>query len=254
MTNQIKKTIMTKPIENHIIKRKKVYLDNFGEEWYNLLEDFLLSDEMFKIAYNIRLQRKKANIIPEEGSELFFKIFRDLKPKDIKVVILGQDPYPQKDIYDGYAFSNSNSLDGQISPSLKNIIKEIKSNYPDNFVLDRMDWSYLARQGVFPINTALSLRQGIPESHVSLWRPFTVQWINQLAENHKNIVWVLWGKKAHNYEYLLKNKDQKIIKTSHPSPLGCTKKGVTYPAFNDSKCFVDVNNFLEAINKKSINW
>ena len=244
MINQEKTTIMT--------KKEQFYLNNFGEEWFNLLKDFLLSKDMDAIAYTLKLQREKSDVIPSVESGLIFKVFKDLQPKDIKVIILGQDPYPQEDIYDGYAFSNSNSLD--ISPSLRNIIKEINSNYPDNFNLDRMDWSYLVKQGLFPINTALSIRQGIPESHLSLWKLFSRYWINQLATNYKNIVWLLWGTKAHNYEYLLDDKHQKVIKTSHPSPLGALKVGTNFSAFIGSECFIETNEFLNAINKTQINW
>lgn len=244
MKCQTKKIIMD--------KKQQFYLKNFGKEWYELLEDFLLSPNMDGIARTLKFQRETSEVIPSVESGLIFKVFKDLQPSNIKTIILSQDPYPQKDIYDGYAFSNSNSLD--TSPSLRNIIKEINSNYPDNLNLDRMDWSYLVKQGVFPINTALSIRQGIPESHLFLWKEFTKYWINQLASNYKDRVWLLFGTKAHNYEYLLTNKNQKIIKTSHPSPLGATKVGNSYPAFLGSKCFMETNEFLNAINKKQINW
>ena len=236
------------------MNKEQLYKNKFGPLWYELLKEFLLSDKMNNIAYNIKKQRETSNIIPDEGSDLFFKIFKDLQPNNIKVIILGQDPYPQLGIYDGYAFSNSNNLDTNISPSLKNIIKEINSNYPDNFELDRIDWSYLVRQGVFPINTALSIRQGIPESHLLLWQPFTTYWIQKFVENYNNVVWILWGTKAHNYSKLITNTTHKVIKTSHPSPLGATKQGLNYPAFIGSKCFLEANEFLNAVNKQQINW
>ena len=117
-----------------------------------------------------------------------------------------------------------------------------------------MDLSYLIKQGVFLINTALSIRQGIPESHLLLWRPFTEYWIRQFVSKYNNIVWLLWGTKAHAYSSLITNTTHKVIKTSHPSPLGATKQGSNYPAFLGSKCFIETNEFLNAVNKQQINW
>jgi len=236
-----------------IMNKEEFFIKNFGKDWYALLKEFLLSDEMVKISRIIRHHRTRHTIIPEENSELFFKIFKDVQPSKIKVIVLGQDPYPQEGVYDGYAFSNSNSLDNKVSPSLKNIIKEIERNYPDNLVMDRMDFSYLVNQGVFPINTALSLRAGHPESHLGLWKPFTQEWIKQI-NTRNDIVWLLWGGKAHNYQHLITNISHKVIKTSHPSPLGATKGNWNIPAFTGSECFKKINEHLKAINKKEIIW
>ena len=233
------------------MNRELYFRQRFGDEWFELLKDFLMSYTMDAIGKAIAKDRETYTIIPENQSSLLFKVFRDLAPKDVKVIILGQDPYPQEGIYDGYAFSNSNSLDNKISPSLRNIMREIKKEYPDNLQLDRMDWSYLVKQGVFPINTALSIRVGQSESHLDLWKRFTKDWITEL-NTYNDIIWVLWGKKAQKYKGLIKNPSHAIIETSHPSPLGAHYYAPI--PFTDSKCFTKVNTELELRNLKPILW
>lgn len=226
------------------------YKQVFGDEWYKLLEKFLLSQEMRNISYTVAQDRIKGNVIPSAGSETLFRVFKDLQPSNIKVIILAQDPYPQPDIYDGYAFSNSNSLDA--SPSLKNIISEIEKEYPKEFNLDRMDWKYLINQGVFSINTALSLREHMPGSHLKIWYNFTVNWIKTLNNEYNDIIWLLWGRKAQAYKSFITNKSHSVIETSHPSPLGCTNNAPI--SFIDSKCFSKTNYELEIRNKNKIIW
>jgi len=153
----------------------------FGEEWYKLLKNCLESDEFTDIGISLNYQYAIEDIIPPIKSPLFFKAFKDLQPSKIKICILGQDPYP--DItqygmtYTGYAFDNANSM--KLSPSLRNIFKEIDRTYPENQYsleygnLDRWDLSRWVRQGVFLVNTALSVIKDTPGSHIELWRPFT---------------------------------------------------------------------------------
>ena len=74
-----------------IMNKEEIYKNKFGNEWYDLLKEFLLSNSMNNIAYHIKKQRETSSIIPPEGSDLFFKVFKDLQPKNIKVIILGQD-------------------------------------------------------------------------------------------------------------------------------------------------------------------
>ena len=225
--------------------------EKFGTEWYKLLKTFLDSPKFYGMSNAINKDRESFEVIPEKGSPLFFKVFRDLQPKDIKVVTIGLDPYhSDKSIYDGYAFSCSNSLRPQ--PSLANIIKEIEDNYPDNLELDRCDLSYLVKQGVFLINTALSVIVGKPESHLHIWQPFTEYWIKQLTENYRDIVFMLWGSKSAKYEqFITPHKGHIALKCSHPSPLSNLK---TDNPFTGSKIFIKCNEELEARNKQLINW
>lgn len=225
--------------------------EKFGTEWYKLLKTFLDSSKFYGMSNAINKDRESFEVIPEKGSPLFFKVFRDLQPKDIKVVTIDLDPYhSDKSIYDGYAFSCSNSLRPQ--PSLANIIKEIESNYPDNLELDRCDLSYLVKQGVFLVNTALSVIVGKPESHLHIWQPFTEYWISQLTENYRDIVFLMFGNKAMKFEpFIARNKGHKVLTCSHPSPLSHTS---TFTPFTGSRIFIKCNEELIARGKNIINF
>ena len=217
----------------------------FGYKWWELLSPFFKTEEWKDIVHLINTDRKQNIVIPEQGSNLFFKIFKDLQPDDIKVVILGQDPYCQsKNIYDGYAFSCSNTINPQ--PSLRNIIKEIERTFPDNLNLNRNDLSYLVKQGVFLCNTALSVILNKPDSHTNIWNKFTTFWIDVLSSYNQDIIWLLMGNKAHNFEIFINYGD--ILKTGHPSPLNTSNPFVT------SDAFIKINEGLIKLNKQEINW
>ena len=216
----------------------------FGEEWWELLHRFILSKLWINIVNTVKKDRLKNQIvIPNESSKYSLRIFEELKPKDIKVVFLSQDPYHTLGVYDGLAFSCSNSLHPQ--PSLQNIITEIENSYPNTKEQNRNDLLYLVKQGVFLVNTALTVISRKPESHLYVWRKFTKYWIKQLCKFNPKIVWILAGKKALAFESCITG--EKII-VGHPSPLN------TRNPFVGSEVFLRVNKHLKSINKEEIKW
>lgn len=226
-----------------------MYKETFGEEWNELLKDYLEDEEFIDIGINLMNQYAIEDIIPTIGSDLYFKVFKDLQPSKIKVIILGQDPYPQRGVYTGYAFDNANSE--KLSPSLRNIFKEIDRTYPENeheLILDRWDLSRWVKQGVFLVNTALSVIEGSPGSHIELWRPFTIEWIKRLSSYRNDLIWLLWGAQAQEFTKYINNPSHYIINTGHPSPLNTTNP------FVGSGCFIECNQELVARNKKEILW
>jgi|AntDeeMinimDraft_5_1070356.scaffolds.fasta_scaffold27040_2 uracil-DNA glycosylase len=220
-----------------------MYEELFGKEWFNLLKNYLESKEFKNIGLDLNKEYKTKIIIPNKGSE-FFRIFKDLQPSNIKVIILGLDPYPQPGVYTGYAFDNANSE--KLSPSLRNIFKEIKKTYPDS----NEDWdlSKWVNQGVFLVNTALSVEAYSPNSHTSLWKPFTIEWIKRLSKYRNDLIWLLWGSKAQEFNKYIDNSSHMIIKTPHPSPLNVAG------GFIGSNCFIKCNEQLKGLNKKEILW
>jgi len=214
--------------------------NSFGNEWWELLSPFLLSEEWTHLVKSINKDRITNTVIPEKGSDLTTKIFRDLAPDEIKVVLIGQDPYHSNtDIYDGYAFSCSKLPEPQ--PSLKNIIKEIERTFNENFNLDRTDLTYLVKQGVFLINSSLSVRRGQPSSHLGIWESFTRFWITALSKYNPKIVWILAGNSAQKYSQYISGN---VINVGHPSPLN-----TTHP-FIGSNVFIEANTNL----KNKIEW
>lgn len=138
--------------------------------------------------------------------------FLKVKPSDIKVVLIGQDPYPTKDVANGYAFAVNKGC--RIPQSLNNIFKEI--NEVQGYVDTDETLESWKDQGVLLLNTALTTEVGNPNAHKKLWQPYTMKVIKFLDENFKDIKWILWGKEA---EKVGKNiKGHKVI-DFHPSPL-----------------------------------
>lgn len=217
------------------------------ESWYEPLKEFITSEEFIKIGRQVNKERKQHIVIPGYQSDLLFKVFRVTDYNTLKVVIIGQDPYSNPlNAYDGLAFSNSNLINPQ--PSLRNILKEVENDIYNGLNLDSdINLNRWAKQGVLLINTAMTVRQFQPESHLHIWLPFTLTVIN--AINRKNdIIWLLWGNKAQRFERYINNKSHVIIKSGHPSPLN-----TTHP-FIGCKCFSQTNKELKIRNKKEVIW
>ena len=150
------------------------------------------------------------NVTPDYENVL--KVF-DLDPVDIKVVILGQDPYHTKNVANGLAFASN--ISEYTPPSLKNIFSEIKSSFgainTDNSL---MSWQ---NQGVFLLNTSLTTVIGKPNAHAHLWKAEITKLIQKLALYNNQIIWVLWGNQAKDMQQFLP-EDAIVIKDAHPSP------------------------------------
>lgn len=211
----------------------------FGESWYSKLEPWLKgSSELQRIVNFINYERQQGkNIIPALNSPLWFKAFRSTPYENVKVVILGQDPYHTPGAFDGLAFSNSTLTKPQ--PSLRNILTEVVDDVYNGENKERLhdlslyNW---AKQGVLLINTAHSVEQGKAGNHLKLWENYTFQIIN-LLNKKKYLVWILWGTKARNWKPLIDPKHS-IIESSHPSPLSARH------GFFGSKPFTKCNQLL----------
>jgi len=224
----------------------------FEQGWYEVLKEYLESNEFLQIAKNIAKDRKRYIIYPPQNSDLLFKVFRIVPYNEVKVIILGQDPYHGEDQYDGLAFSNSTLNKAQ--PSLANILEEVENDIYDGFNLDRVSNLSLygwAEQGILLTNTAHTVIKGQPSSHLLYWKNFTLNVVEALNKRD-DIIWLLWGRHAQNFKQYIKNPTHKIIETSHPSPLGCFKEAPI--PFVDSKCFSKTNQYLKELGKKQIIW
>ena len=154
-----------------------------------------------------------------------------LNISNIKVVILGQDPYPTSGVANGYAFAVNKDV--KIPASLAQIFREIQNEF-GTIHTDRTLESW-TRQGVLLLNTALTTKIGMPGAHAHLWKNFTTKVITQLGLD-KTIVWVLWGNGAKKYQHLIRS--QKIVLDAHPSPLSRQyRKGNT---FKELRNLVDI--------------
>ena len=211
---------------------KELLEDEFSKDYYLSLRKFLVSE------YNTK------TIYPDK-----FDIFNALHftpYKDVKVVILGQDPYHGPNQAHGLSFSVNPGV--KIPPSLLNIYKELNSDLgcyiPNNGYLKK--W---ADQGVLLLNTSLTVRAGEANSHKNIgWEIFTDKIISLVNEKEDPVVFLLWGNNAIKKKELITNKKHLILSSVHPSPLSASR------GFFGSKPFSKINNFLISINKKPIDW
>jgi len=214
---------------------ENVYTDYFGIEWYKQLKNILHSDYFTDLRKFLKRERKNKMMYPE-NMKLAFRAFRETPYSQVKVVILGQDIYHDGS-FDGLAFSNGNKKG---SPSLRNIMKEVKRSYPENNInSDLTDW---AKQGVLLINVGMTVIKGNPGSHLEKWKPFTKHVFYALNKK-SNIIYLLWGKFAQSYKQYIDVNNNIVLEAGHPSPLNRTNP------FIGCNHFVKVNEFL---NKKII--
>lgn len=163
----------------------------------------------------------------------------------VKVVIIGQDPYHTLGQADGLAFSCHN---GTPQPSLKNIYKEISNDlgYTMSKSTDLTPW---AKQGVMLLNTSLTVIEHLPASHSNkLWHTFTTEIVKILNEQNQPIVFMLWGNHAKSFLPLLNNSNHLVLTSAHPSPFSA------YSGFFGCKHFSKCNNYLMEHGITPIDW
>ncbi|ALD65938.1 uracil-DNA glycosylase [Spiroplasma cantharicola] len=217
-------------------------LKELSEEWIEL---FSTDDIIKDINSIINKIEDFENIYPKK--EDIFKVFNLIKPQDIKVIIIGQDPYHGKNQANGIAFSVSNNV--RTPPSLRNIFKELRSDLGIDHSQNN-DLSNWVKQGVFLINSCLTVEKGIPNSHKNLgWDKIILKILNQINKVNKDIIFCLWGNFAKKlYNSLVFKNENEIIFSAHPSPFSF-KNG-----FENSKPFSKINLMLKNNNKKEIFW
>lgn len=186
-----------------------------------------------------------ANNICHPRYDQIFNAFQQTKLNDVKVVILGQDPYHEIGQAHGLSFS---VLCEKLPPSLVNIYKEMSSDLGQE-VNQNGDLTYLAKQGVLLLNTVLSVRNGNANSHKKLgWETFTDNAIKLLNTLDQPIVYILWGAPAQSKMKFLNNPKHFIITSPHPSPLS------SYRGFFGSRPFSRANAFLKENGVDEIKW
>ena len=208
----------------------------------------LLKEELDQISFEILLSKlnhslKTNQLLPPINQ--VFSIYHQLTLKQIKVLILGQDPYHGIGQAHGLSFSIENNI--KLPPSLVNIFKEINDDLGiDNSSGNLMNW---VNQGVFLLNSVLTVEKGLPNSHENIgWEKITDKTIDLISNHNEHIVFMLWGSKAQKKESLIDHEKHLILKTSHPSPLSC------YRGFSGCKHFSKANAYLKQFHGTEINW
>lgn len=215
----------------------------FHNDWDEILKDEINKEYFKELLKNVNVLYQEKVIFPPK--EDVFNAFR-LSYKDVKVVILGQDPYHGIGEAHGFAFSTLNT---KLPPSLKNIYKElyddlgIQKDYSNG---NLFPW---VKQGVMLLNTGLTVEKDKPNSHKDLgWHIFTDAVIQKLNEREDPIVFILWGNNARAKKQYITNKRHLVIESAHPSPFSARN------GFFGSKPFSKTNEFLEKNGKSKIRW
>ena len=227
------------------IKTGTSLLDKFDDSWLKGFGRVTLENKLALVAADVSNSREHNEIHPPAGSNLMFNAFHTTPLEEVKVVILGQDPYHDGS-FNGLAFGNGDPDEDEptkFSPSLRKVMQEVENNFSGKVDPTLYTW---ARQGVLLINTAHTVVAGEAGSHLDIWDPFTHMVL--LAVNTKpNVVWMLWGAKAHAFEAQVLNDTHHIIKSGHPSPLNRSNPF-------DGQCFVECNDTLKEMGLKPIKW
>jgi len=219
-------------------------VNNLENDWNELLLEEFNSEYFFKLKSFLKKEYETEQIYPEEHD--IFNALKYTSYKDVKVVILGQDPYHGHNQAHGLSFSVKPGV--SIPPSLLNIYKELYHDIgcyiPNNGHLKK--W---CDEGVLLLNTVLTVRSGEANSHKNKgWEQLTNKIIALLNDKTEPIVFILWGNNALAKQSLIKNPIHHIIKSVHPSPLSA------YRGFFNSKPFSNTNDFLVSKDKNPINW
>ncbi|QFQ32916.1 uracil-DNA glycosylase [Buchnera aphidicola (Aphis fabae)] len=209
----------------------------------------LLSQEKKKYFFDAinYINKERLTKIIYPSSKDIFKAFLLTSFDEIKVVIVGQDPYFSNNQAHGLAFSVPKNKN--IPPSLRNIYKELNSDFKKKYIFNHGCLENWAKQGVFLLNSILTVESGKPRSHNNIgWEIFTNKVIFYISKYKKSVVFLLWGNNAQKKYNLIDTNKHYILKSSHPSPLSAHR------GFLGCKHFSKTNKILVECKKKEINW
>jgi len=215
-----------------------------GNNWDELLKEEYEKDYFKDLLEFIKKEYKEKTIYPKQNE--VFNAFRYTDFSNLKVVILGQDPYHGPNQAEGLSFSVSNEVIKP--PSLKNIFKELESDLEIPFP-EANSLKPWARQGVLLLNAVLTVEEHKPTSHKDKgWETFTDDVIKIINEKEKPVVFILWGAYARAKKELITNPIHLVIESAHPSPFSARN------GFFGSKPFSRTNEFLKKNGIKEIDW
>jgi len=218
---------------------------NFGNDWDDILKDEFNKDYYIKLRSTLIQEYRTNKVYPD-----MYDLFNAMKLtayKDVKCVILGQDPYHGEGQAHGLSFSVKKGV--AVPPSLLNIFKEIRDDTGIDNIGKHGELTKWANQGVLLLNTVLTVRAGSPKSHRGIgWEVFTTDVIKVLNEREKPIVFMLWGGDAKAKKTFIKNKNHLVLTAAHPSPLSA------YNGFFGCRHFSKANDFLKQNGISEIDW
>jgi uracil-DNA glycosylase len=219
---------------------------NLNNEWRTILQDEM-QKPYFQDLWNT-IEEEYSNFTCFPPKELIFSAFNQFPFEELKVVIIGQDPYHGEGEANGLCFSVNDGV--KIPPSLKNIFTEINTEYDRVFFPVSGDLERWAKQGVLLLNASLTVRKDLANSHKHLkWNVFTDAVIQYISDNSSHVVFLLWGSFAHKKGLRVNREKHLVLEAGHPSPLSANR-GFWF----GNNHFVKVNAYLKTVGKDEINW
>ncbi|MDB5127963.1 uracil-DNA glycosylase [Mucilaginibacter sp.] len=216
--------------------------------WKKALDEEFQKPYMVELKTFLKQEKETGYIIYPKNADIF-NAFNTTPFDDVKVVIIGQDPYHGPNQAHGLSFSVQKGV--SVPPSLRNIYKELSTDIPGFTIPQTGDLTKWAQQGVLLLNATLTVRSATAGSHQKKgWEKFTDAAIKKLSDEKKGLVFILWGAYAQSKSVLInEHNNHLIIKSTHPSPLA-----VSHGGFFGSKPFSKTNEFLIKQGKEPIDW
>jgi len=219
---------------------------NLSPDW-----QVVLADEIGKPYFKellIALEEECKNYTCYPPLDLVFSAFNHCSFNDVKVVIIGQDPYHGEGEANGLSFSVNDNV--KIPPSLRNIFREINSDFDSVFMPSSGNLERWAAQGVLLLNASLTVRKDSPNSHKHLkWNVFTDAVIQAISEQKEDVVFLLWGAFAQKKGIKIERSKHHVLETGHPSPMSANQG-----KWFGNKHFSKTNSFLKSKGISEIKW
>jgi uracil-DNA glycosylase len=224
-------------------------LINIPDDWYNKLKHYIEGEEFVKIANTVKRRREQTQVFPPNNE--IFRAFQMTPYRDMRVVIIGMDPYPglyqNKPIACGLSFAPRDR--NYVPPSLRKIYERLKKDYyQEDMLFDvDLDIEYWAKQGVLMLNAALTVEHTKSGSHMALWKNWTKEVIFAINEYSSGVIFCLWGKDAQVFESEI-GKHHIVLKAEHPVAAHYTGR--------EWNCdhFKQINKHLMGVNGDFIEW
>ena len=217
-----------------------------SSSWQSILSDEIQQPYFQDLMETVAEEYKNHTCYPPK--ELIFAAFNYCSFKDVKVVVIGQDPYHGKGEANGLCFSVNDGV--RIPPSLRNIFREMSDDLDAIFMPTSGNLEAWAKQGVLLLNASLTVKEDEANSHKHLkWNIFTDAVIQKISEEKESVVFLLWGNFAHKKGLKIDRNKHLVLESGHPSPLSANR-GFWF----GNKHFSQANDYLKAIGKTQIDW
>lgn len=219
---------------------------NLNPDWTTFLSNAINAPYFKELMQEVDKEYTEYNCFPAE--ELIFAAFNSCAVNDVKVVVIGQDPYHGVGEANGLSFSVNDGV--RIPPSLRNIYREINDDLDAVFMPTSGNLDSWAKQGVLLLNAGLTVRKDIPNSHKHIkWNVFTDAVITKLSQEKTGIVFMLWGAFAQKKGSKIDREKHFVLESGHPSPMSANQG-----KWFGNKHFSKANAYLKSNGKQEINW